>query len=150
MAKSSTDLVAQLVHQYFTDNGYKAEAVKLAKKLNLDTRAGLPDFCLLDMFPQESDPSVPTLGLLVHSYLEVRGYHDCAKKLALILNLDITQDLQGKTLEQIWHAYQRASSVTVKNNISSSPNVTEKAEIDLSTSPNPELTMSKGQRGGVL
>ena len=48
MAKSTADVVvAHLVHGYLTANGYGAEAVKLAKKLNLD--AGPPDFRLEDV-----------------------------------------------------------------------------------------------------
>ena len=50
----STDVVANLVHQYLTDTGHKAVAVKLANKLNLDTRASPPDFRLEDMCPTGS------------------------------------------------------------------------------------------------
>ena len=46
-----------------------------------------------------SDPNDPSvLGLVVHSYLKAGGYDDCAKRLAVILNPDVSQELQGLTL----------------------------------------------------
>merc|ERR1719312_2137246 len=97
------------------------------------------------MCQAETDPSDPAsvAGLLVHSFLKAGGYNDCAQKLAVMLNLNLAQDLQGLTLERVCQAYLKASPVMMKDNISTSrsANVTENAvsKMDLSVSPNPEL-----------
>jgi len=143
MAKSCSDLEAQLVHQYLKAKGYKALAVKLAKKLNLDTsRSGSPHLRLEDMCQGESDKSDPAsvVGLLVYNFLKAGGHADSAEKLAEILHLDLKKDLQGLTLERVCHAYQRASSAT------------EKAvpEMDLSTPKSPVFKITKSTRGGPI
>jgi len=90
---------------------------------------------------------------LVHQYLKAGGYDDCAEELAEVLGLDdVSQDLKGLTLEQICSAYQMASPLIVKNDISSNSNVPGEAttELDLSKSPNPELTITNSHRGGFI
>ena len=50
------------------------------------------------------------VGLLVHNYLNANGYDECAKKLAVILNLDVGSDLQGLCLQSVCQKYLKASS----------------------------------------
>jgi len=56
-----------------------------------------------------------TVGQLMHNYLKAGGYNSCAQKLAVILNLEVTEDWQGLSLEQICHAHQKASSASEKD-----------------------------------
>jgi len=158
MAKSN-DLTAQLVHRYLKAGGYHDCAEELAEVLNLDYVSQdlkgltLEHICQYHLKASSAESNDLT-AQLVHQYLKAGGYQDCAEKLALILDLDdVSQDLKGLTLEQICSAYQMASPVIVKNEISSSSNVTKKAvsdDINLTTSPNPELTISKSNRGGFV
>jgi len=51
-----------------------------------------------------------TVGLLVHKYLTANGYGDCAKQLAVTLNLDLDSDLKGLSLDSVYQNFQKKAS----------------------------------------